>query len=241
MFQPIFDLQDGRVIAHEALARWTEPGLGPIAPSEFVPIAEQLNLIADINDHLMNMAFEEARHWPDHVRVSFNLSAVQFCSTGSAGCSSVPWPSRSFSRPVAGRGHRDRASCRFPRARDNLAELRDAGVTIVLDDFGAGFASIGYLRELRFDQIKLDGGLVTAARQSDDGKRLLRAVVGLRGSRRVEHCRACRKRGAPCSGARAWVHRRTGFWLSRPMSAEDLKGFTAIELAGRRLKARRAA
>jgi EAL domain-containing protein (putative c-di-GMP-specific phosphodiesterase class I) len=49
----------------------------------------------------------------------------------------------------------------------------------VLDDFGAGYASIGYLRELRFDQIKLDGGLVTAAQHSADGRRLLHAVVGL--------------------------------------------------------------
>ena len=49
----------------------------------------------------------------------------------------------------------------------------------MLDDFGAGYASLGYLRELRFDQIKLDGALVTAAQHSEDGKRLLRAVIGL--------------------------------------------------------------
>jgi len=52
-------------------------------------------------------------------------------------------------------------------------------VTIALDDFGAGYASIGYLRELHFDQIKLDGALVTAAQQGTDGQRLLRAVIGL--------------------------------------------------------------
>ena len=67
----------------------------------------------------------------------------------------------------------------FERARANLSELKKAGATIVLDDFGAGYASIGYLRQLSFDQIKLDGGLVTAAQHSADGKRLLRAVVGL--------------------------------------------------------------
>ena len=67
----------------------------------------------------------------------------------------------------------------FDRARDNLRDLKQAGATIVLDDFGAGFASIGYLREMRFDQIKLDGGLVTAAQHSVDGRRLLGAVIGL--------------------------------------------------------------
>ena len=243
MFQPIFDLQDGRVIAHEALARWTEPGLGPIAPSEFVPIAEQLNLIADINDHLMNMAFEEARNWPDHVRVSFNLSAVQLCSTGSAGCVLGALARAGLSPDRLQVEVTETALLAdFPRARDNLAELRNAGATIVLDDFGAGFASIGYLRELRFDQIKLDGGLVTAARQSDDGKRLLRAVVGLCEvlgvSSIAEHVESEELLAVVLElGCTAGQ----GFWLSRPMSAEDLKGFTAIELAGRRLKARRAA
>jgi EAL domain-containing protein (putative c-di-GMP-specific phosphodiesterase class I) len=67
----------------------------------------------------------------------------------------------------------------FKRARENLAELRSAGATIVLDDFGAGYASIGYLKELHFDQIKLDGGLVTAAQDNADGERLLAAVIGL--------------------------------------------------------------
>ena len=67
----------------------------------------------------------------------------------------------------------------FSQARANLAMLRDAGATIVLDDFGAGYASISYLREICFDQIKLDGGLVTAAQNSSDGERLLGAVIGL--------------------------------------------------------------
>ena len=67
----------------------------------------------------------------------------------------------------------------FEAARANLTALRKAGVTIVLDDFGAGFASIGYLRELTFDQIKLDGALVTSAKDNVDGKRLLSAVIKL--------------------------------------------------------------
>src|SRR5256885_11234682 len=84
VFQPIFDLKTGRITANEALARWSDPCLGAISPSEFVPIAEQLNLIDDINRHLMALAFEAARSWPSDIRLSFNLSAVQLCSAGSA-------------------------------------------------------------------------------------------------------------------------------------------------------------
>ena len=77
VFQPIFDLGTGQVIAHEALARWTDPELGPVAPSEFVPLAEQLGLIETISAHLMRLAFKEARAWPETIRLSFNLSAIQ--------------------------------------------------------------------------------------------------------------------------------------------------------------------
>ena len=180
LFQPIFELASGRVIAHEALARWTDPLLGSVSPSEFVPIAEHLNLIDDLNTRLMALAFEKARSWPEQIRLSFNLSAIQLCSRGSARvvlrtlreCGLSPERLQVEVTETA-------LLADFARARENLTELRNAGATIVLDDFGAGYASIGYLRELRFDQIKLDGGLVTAARHSVDGKRLLRAVVGL--------------------------------------------------------------
>jgi predicted signal transduction protein with EAL and GGDEF domain len=83
-FQAIVHLSTGRVLAYEALARWTAPELGPVSPAEFVPIAEQLNLIDGINNHLMAKAFEEAARWPATVGLSFNLSAVQLCASGSA-------------------------------------------------------------------------------------------------------------------------------------------------------------
>jgi EAL domain-containing protein (putative c-di-GMP-specific phosphodiesterase class I) len=108
--------------------------------------------------------------------------------------------------------------------------LRKSGVTIVLDDFGAGFASIGYLRELRFDQIKLDGALVTAALDSVDGKRLLRAVISLCDILGVasvaEHVeskellRLVQELG--CSAGQ-------GFWLTPPLSAQEISGLVRIE------------
>jgi len=179
-FQPIVDLKSGRVIAHEALARWTDQELGPVSPAEFVPIAEQLNLIESINDHLMRMAFNQAKSWPDNIRLSFNLSAVQLHSSVSAKGVLKALKSAGLAPTRLQVEVTETALLAdFKQARANLDALRAAGVMIVLDDFGAGFASIGYLRELQFDQIKLDGGLVTAALGSADGKRLLAAVIAL--------------------------------------------------------------
>jgi len=129
----------------------------------------------------------------------------------------------------------------FESARANLTVLRKAGVTIVLDDFGAGYASIGYLSQLRFDQIKLDGGLVTAAQHSADGKRLLRAVVGLCEvlgvSTVAEHVESeellALVTGLGCTAAQ-------GFWLERPMRASELESRLKVVAMGNNLAQRAA-
>jgi diguanylate cyclase (GGDEF)-like protein len=237
VFQPIVDLASGRIIAHEALARLTDPELGEVSPAEFVPIAERLHVIGGISDHLMAKAFAEARGWAPGIRLSFNLSALQLCSGGSA---QVILGALDEAGLEAGRLQVEVTETALladlGRAKANLAELRAAGVTIVLDDFGAGFASIGYLRELRFDQIKLDGSLVTAAQFSSDGERLLRAVIGLclvLGVETVaEHIESEELVGLV---KRLGCTAGQGFWLQRPVPAERLKGLADLE---RRIAAR---
>jgi diguanylate cyclase (GGDEF)-like protein len=232
VFQPIFNLSTGRIIANEALARWRNEELGSVGPSEFVPIAEQLNLIDGINLHLMKLAFDAARDWPGHIKLSFNLSAVQMCSTGSAevvlgALKAARLTARSLQVEVT-----ETALLRdFERARENLNILRDAGATIVLDDFGAGYASISYLRELCFDQIKLDGALVTAAQQSADGKQLLRAVIVLCEvlgvSSVAEHVGSAELLKLVLElGCTAGQ----GFWLEPPLSAAELRKRLSSEL-----------
>lgn len=228
VFQPIIDLNTGAVIANEALARWTDDELGAVSPSEFVPIAEQLNVIGDLTLHLMAKAFVEAATWPEPIRLSFNLSAVQLCAADSASVlleamDRANLPTHRLQVEVT-----ETALMRdFDRCNRNLAQLRDAGVTIVLDDFGAGYASIGYLKQIRFDQIKLDGGLLTAALDSSDGERLLRAVIGLCDALGVgtvaEHVESEEQLRLLVSlGCRAGQ----GFWLQRPMSADDCRHFS---------------
>jgi diguanylate cyclase (GGDEF)-like protein len=243
VFQPIFDLKTGRIIANEALARWSDPELGAIGPSEFVPIAEQLNLIDDINCRLMRLAFEAARSWPEDIKLSFNLSAIQLCSAGAA--TSVLNALRDEgldARRLQFEVTETALLADFERARDNLSQLRKAGATIVLDDFGAGYASISYLRELRFDQIKLDGRLVTAAQHSADGKRLLQAVIGLCEilgvSTVAEHVESKEILGLVtelgCTAAQ-------GFWLERPLAPQDVLHLVNTRVVPRPAPGRRAA
>ena len=234
VFQPIFDLRTGQVIAHEALARWTDPELGPVPPSEFVPLAEQLGVIEDINRHLMTLAFEQARIWPQKVKLSFNLSAIQLCSpASSAAVLEALKASGLDAERLQVEVTETALLADFPRARENLTRLKRAGATIVLDDFGAGYASIGYLRRLRFDQIKLDGALVTAAQHSEEGRRLLRAVIGLCEilgvSSVAEHVESEQLLALVlelgCASAQ-------GFWLEKPLSADEIASLYSSESEG---------
>jgi diguanylate cyclase (GGDEF)-like protein len=232
VFQPIVDLRSGAVLANEALARWTDPDLGEIAPSEFIPIAEKLSLIDRLNDRLMELALSEAKAWAPEVRLAFNLSALQlgdpeFATRLLDRLEAAGLATTRFQVEVT----ETALLADFDRARGNIQALHEAGVLIVLDDFGAGYASIGYLRELKFDQIKLDGALVTAAKDSSDGKRLLQAVIGLCDLLGVasvaEHIESEELLRLVMSlGCTAGQ----GYWLHRPVPARRLAGLANVSL-----------
>src|SRR3954471_7307289 len=84
VYQPIRDLATGELRSFEALARWDHPELGRIPPDQFVPVAEQINVIEEISDKLLRRAAREARRWAESIRLSFNVSAVQLCTAGSS-------------------------------------------------------------------------------------------------------------------------------------------------------------
>jgi diguanylate cyclase (GGDEF)-like protein len=188
LFQPIYDLATGRLRAFEALARWNHPDLGPLSPAEFIPLAEQMNVVEELTEKLFAKAALETRLWPEHVSLSFNISAVQLCSLDS--------PKRLLK--LLRRHDIDPARLQvevtetalltdLDLARQNLQALGLAGIRIILDDFGAGYASISYLREMQFDAIKIDGALLRAASTSETNRRLLKGVLDL-----------CTSIGVPC-------------------------------------------
>lgn len=230
VLQPIVDLHNGRILAHEALARWRDPDLGEIPPSEFVPIAEQLNLIQGLNEELLNRSLREVRNWPDGIRLSFNLSAIQLASGDTA--------EKVLAALQTAKVAPDRLQVEvtetalladFATARSNLSRLRSEGVLVVLDDFGAGYSSISYLREIEFDQIKLDGSLVTTAQQCQERLRLLGAVVGLCRALRLEpvaeHIETPEQlRILTTLGCRLGQ----GFGLHVPVEPEAVHGLTAL-------------
>jgi EAL domain-containing protein (putative c-di-GMP-specific phosphodiesterase class I) len=145
-----------------------------------VPITEQSHAVEAFSEMLLAKAAREAAHWPESVRLSFNLSTVELCSAASA-ARILHVIRRHGLEPARLQIEITETAllADFEAARHNLQALRKAGVRIVLDDFGAGFASISYLRELAFDAIKLDGALVTDGARTAPGLRLLKGVLDM--------------------------------------------------------------
>lgn len=222
-FQPIFELQTMELRSFEALARWQHPRLGWISPSEFIPISEQISMLEAMSDELLKRAAAVAGTWPQAVRLSFNLSPVQLCSSGTADrVLKIIADERLDPNRLQIEVTETALLADFELARRTLSRMRREGVRIVLDDFGAGYSSITYLREMNFDAVKLDGSLISSICRSGTGLPLLRGVLAL-----------CREMGQQCvaehieSAQQLELLRELGcrfgqgFGLSPPVSASE--------------------
>ncbi len=160
-YQPIVDIETGRVTAREALVRWHHPDRGWISPAQFVPIAEQRGLIEQLSMFVLQSASREAARWPDGARVAVNISANQL-GKGTLVPTILAVLVRSGLSP-------DRLEVELTETAlfgsetgciDDLRRLRDIGVRIALDDFGTGYSSLSYLQMFRFDKVKIDGTFI---------------------------------------------------------------------------------
>ena len=180
-FQPEFSLETGEVVGVEALARWQRPGRGFVPPSDFIPLAEQTGLIRPLTYLTLRMALDEAQAWQGsgvHVPVSVNLSA-QMTADRRLPAEVCSLLEQRGLRPEALVLEITETSAIMDRqgAIESLTSLRSTGVRVVLDDFGAGYASFGALQDLPLDGVKIDRALI--ADQATGEHRLLTATIEL--------------------------------------------------------------
>lgn len=228
VYQPVFDLHSGQIVSLEALARWRHPDLGPISPAEFIPIAERARVIEPLTWRLLELAIGNAAEWDPGIALSFNFSAPHLGSEGVVE-SILQNLDRGGLEPARLKLEITETALltNTESTAANCERLQRAGIRIVLDDFGAGFASLSYLRALRFDEIKMDSSLTLGARHKD-GYLLAKGVLDL-----------CRAIDVPCTAEHLEtaddVERLSalgcrygqGYWLHRPVSAEDARALAA--------------
>lgn len=181
-FQPIMDLQTERVIAVEALARWEHPRRGLLPPSEFVPLAEDSELIIDLDISVLRQAARMARIWRQfdpQMLINVNISGRhfghrQFIDRVREAVASADLAPEAVVLELT--------ETSYVASNDTnvtmLAQLRELGFQVLLDDFSNGHSSLDQLLHLPCDGVKIDRA-TTAALRTPSGDAVVRAVVGL--------------------------------------------------------------
>jgi diguanylate cyclase (GGDEF)-like protein len=179
-YQPLVDMQSKKVVAFEALMRWEHPDRGLVPPSEFIHVAEEMGLIVQLGEWALRQACAEAMKWPQDIRVSVNLSPLQFTKGNLA--ATVAHALASSGLPASRLELEITESVLFEDSDANVAtlnQLRGLGVRISMDDFGTGYSSIGNLRSFPFDKIKIDQSFVKNLMVDEGSRAIVRAVMGL--------------------------------------------------------------
>jgi diguanylate cyclase (GGDEF)-like protein len=179
-YQPIMDKQAARIQSFEALIRWRHPERGLVLPDEFIPVTEEIGLIRPLGAWVLAKACADAMQWPERISVAVNLSSVQFINGNllqdvrqALWASGLP-PHRLELEVTE--------TVLIQNSEATLAllnELKALGVSIALDDFGAGYSSLGYLRKFPFDRVKIDKSFVHDLRFSGDATAIVRSVTRL--------------------------------------------------------------
>jgi diguanylate cyclase (GGDEF)-like protein len=176
-YHPIVDLKEERVASFEALMRWKHPSRGLIPPSEFIPIAEESGLIVKMGSWALIQACLDAKSWPEPIKVSVNLSAVQL---ENSDVYDVVTNALETSGLPADRLQLEITETVLMRDRTHIKEvlqkLDDLGVTITLDDFGTCFATLNYLRSFPFKKIKIDRSFVRDIPEHHDCVAIVKSV-----------------------------------------------------------------
>ena len=185
-FQPICDLTDGRIVAFEALSRWTDEQGRDLSPTEFIPVAEESGLIVPLGRWALNEAARTLAAWDARaggscgVSMSVNVSAIQLQRDQIPAALQAALDAHGV---AGGRMKLEITESALIADPDRIARTTEAlkalGATLAMDDFGTGYSSLAYLQKLPIDILKIDRSFVTGMLADRDKVAIVRAVLSL--------------------------------------------------------------
>jgi diguanylate cyclase (GGDEF)-like protein len=231
-YQPKVALDDGAVHGVEALLRWQHPERGLVSPDDFLPAVEGTELMDRITATVLDKALAQSRSWSKHgsgVPIAVNIPTrslldARFPSQVFAGLKQYDVVGADLVLEIT-----ECSSIRdMQRSVEALSSIRNLGVRISIDDYGTGYASMSYLRDLPVDELKIDRSFVTHINNDTQGALLMRSIVELGHNlgltvtaEGVEDDRVCQiLREAGCDVAQ-------GYLFSRPISAAAMTAWLA--------------
>jgi EAL domain-containing protein (putative c-di-GMP-specific phosphodiesterase class I) len=180
-YQPVVDVRTRRICGVEAFVRWHHPSRGMLGPEQFLPLAESTGLMLPLGGWILQQASIDAAAWPAHIRMAVNISAVQFsmgnlfdlilCALVDSGLS----PER-LELEIADTSLLEKNQAAHLQT---IRQLKNLGVSIVLDNCGAGYSSASYLTGFPFDKIKIDKSLTQGFASRRDCAAAVASVLAL--------------------------------------------------------------
>jgi diguanylate cyclase (GGDEF)-like protein/PAS domain S-box-containing protein len=217
-YQPLAELESGSILGFEALLRWNHGRLGAIGPATFIPLAEESGFILKLGEWVLREACSEAARWTPALKLSVNLSPLQFTQGDLA----------ADVEAILAETGLDAARLELEvtegllikdaeKAIAILERLKALGVQISMDDFGTGYSSLSYFRMFPFDKVKIDQSFIRDMIDNPQARAIIRSVIGLgrglgmpvvaEGVETAEQLEALRAEG--CDQVQ-------GYWISRP-------------------------
>lgn len=232
VYQPIFRLDDTRLMGAEALLRWQHPEQGVVAPSVFIDVAEQSGLIETIGAKVLRLACTDAVQWRrsgnpgEALFVSVNVSSRQLRSELPQQVADVLHDTGLAAHQLHLELTETAVIGDEAHASSLLARLRGTGVKVWLDDFGTGFSGLSHLRRVPVDGVKIDRSFISDMLRDPDDLALTTAIIAMAHSLGITVV----AEGVEKEGQFALLRERgcdlaQGYWLGRPV---DAQGFAAL-------------
>jgi len=221
-YQPIYAMDDGRMVGVEALLRWQHPEQGLVGPADFIRSAEESGLIEVVGEWVLRQAIRDARAWPG-LRVAVNVSPIQLRSRKFVETVSQVLAESGVSPERLELEMTETAlmAASGDVAR-SLSELRRLGVACALDDFGTGYSSLSHIRDFAVDRIKIDRSFVNAV-ATVPGAALVEAIVSLARANGLRlTAEGVEEQEQYAFLKRVGCHEVQGYLLSRPVPAGEV-------------------
>jgi diguanylate cyclase (GGDEF)-like protein len=241
-FQPIVDLETGRIKTFEALVRWFHPEKGELKPDEFIPVAEETGVIITLGNWITAQAAKAAAQWPEEVTIAVNLSPLQLKAPGAAlGILSALHEAQLDPTRL----ELEVTESLFLEDNENTArfieELASEGVRFALDDFGTGYSSLGYINKFPFKKIKVDRSFVSGPNVGKKTDAIIRAVAEMgstlemdivaEGLETIEQVKAVREAGCTL-GQGYYFSRAVPDYLAAMLLAQEREKDAPSKLVG---------
>jgi diguanylate cyclase (GGDEF)-like protein/PAS domain S-box-containing protein len=228
-FQPQYSLDDGQVIGAEVLIRWNSPVLGNVPPDRFIPLSEDSGQIVQIGTWVLHRAIDYADSWrdliPNYFRFAINVSVKQLIQNGFFDDTMNTLKNRGVSPHNIEIEITETALMEaVEKSAVVLENLQDNGITLAVDDFGSGYSSLNYLRQLPIDKLKIDRSFINNLPEEDDDREIANAIISMgHGLRLTVIAEGVENERQADFLKLAGCDEVQGYFYNRPMAAEDFE------------------